>query len=202
LAEYVASDQLPQMTLESLLSKLSFPGNEKFSKDGQVAKVQELAGRVTQLTKTLGEMMDDPYNESLSEAARRMRLAREDTAQFVEQLRRARLISMSRDRVSILERARHLAEYAKMAGDHRLLELFDALPGTRQAELQGQAVRVAAEHGEGSQVQLREVLAMLNNAFVQWRYVYELPRSGTVHLQQAILAMHACRDVCLQAVKP
>jgi hypothetical protein len=51
-------------------------------------------------------------------------------------------------------------------------------------------------------VQLREVLAMLNNAFVQWRYVYELPRSGTVHLQQTILAMDACRDVCVRTVKP
>jgi hypothetical protein len=29
----------------------------------------------------------------------------------------ARLVSVSRDRVSIVERARHLAEYTKIAGD-------------------------------------------------------------------------------------
>ena len=63
-------------------------------------------------------------------------------------------------------------------------------------------MRVAAEHGEGPQVQLRDLLIMLNDAFVQWRYVYEVPRSGTVHLQQTILVMHAFRDVCVRAVMP
>lgn len=107
LAEYVTSDQLSQMALDSLMLKLSFSGNEKFSRDGQVAKVQELAGRVIELSETLQEMMSPEYIESLSEAAERMRLAREETAELLERLHRARLVSMDRDRVSILERARH-----------------------------------------------------------------------------------------------
>lgn len=94
----------------------------------------------------------------------------------------------------------HVVTSGSHAHQHKLLDLYDSLPDTRRTELQDQAVLVAAEHGEGPQVQLRNLLTMLNDAFVQWRYVYELPRSGTIHLQQTILVMHACRDVCARAV--
>jgi hypothetical protein len=96
----------------------------------------------------------------------------------------------------------HVVTTGSHAHEHELLDLHDTLPDARRAALQDQAVQVAAEHGEGPQVQLRSLLAMLNDAFVQWRNVYELPRSGTIHLQQTILVMHACRDVCVRAVKP
>lgn len=94
----------------------------------------------------------------------------------------------------------HVVTSGSHAHQHKLLDLYDSLPDTRRTELQDQAVLVAAEHGEGPQVQLRNLLTMLNDAFVHWRYVYELPRSGTIHLQQTILVMHACRDVCARAV--
>jgi len=95
----------------------------------------------------------------------------------------------------------HVVTTGSNAHAHKLLDLYDSLPDTRQTELQDQAVQVAAEHGEGPQVQLRTLMTMLNDAFVRWRYVYELPRSGIIHLQQTILVMHACRDVCERAVK-
>lgn len=85
---------------------------------------------------------------------------------------------------------------------HKLLQLYDALADMRRAELCAEAVQLASEHGEGPQVQFRDLLAVLNNAFEQWRYVYELPRSGFIHLQQTILVMHACRDVCVRAMQP
>jgi len=85
--------------------------------------------------------------------------------------------------------------------EHKLLDLYDALPDPRRAELCADTLRLAAEHGEGPQVQFRELIAMLNESFVRWRYVYEQERSGTIHLQQTLLVMHACRDVCVRAVR-
>jgi hypothetical protein len=86
------------------------------------------------------------------------------------------------------------------AWGHGLLKLHDSLPDPIKAELQADTVRLASEHGEGPTVQLRDLLAMLNRSFEQWRYVYELPKSGAIHFQQTILAMHACREVCNRAV--
>jgi hypothetical protein len=85
---------------------------------------------------------------------------------------------------------------------HKLVELYDALSSSYRTELCAEAVRLAPEHGEGPQVQFRDLLAMLNDAFERWRYVYELANSGEIHLQQTVLVMHACRDVCAHHVKP
>jgi hypothetical protein len=68
----------------------------------------------------------------------------------------------------------HVVATGSNAREHKLLELYDDLLSAQRAELQNQAVRVAAEHGEGPQVQLRDLLITLNDAFVQWRYVYEV----------------------------
>jgi hypothetical protein len=93
-----------------------------------------------------------------------------------------------------------------VAGDsrrgHPLLPLYDALPDARRAELCAEAALLASQHGEGPQVQFRELLTMLNSAFDRWRYFYEAANSGksTIHLQQTILVMHASRDVCARAV--
>jgi hypothetical protein len=103
--------------------------------------------------------------------------------------------------VEIFLKTLHVIDRGGHGREHKLLELYDALPDFRRSELCADAVRLAAQHGEGPQVQFRELLGMLNDAFVQWRYVYELPRSGTIHLQQTILVMHTCRDVCARAVK-
>jgi hypothetical protein len=93
----------------------------------------------------------------------------------------------------------HTVAGASVRG-HPLLPLFDALADTRRTELEAECVRLASEHGERPQVQFRDLLAVLNTAFEKWRYVYELPRSGAIHLQQTILIMHTCRDVCARAV--
>jgi hypothetical protein len=86
------------------------------------------------------------------------------------------------------------------AWGHELLKLHSSLPDPLKAELQAETQRFASEHGEGPGVQLLDLLAMLNQSFEQWRYVYELPKSGAIHFQQTILAMHACREVCKRAV--
>jgi hypothetical protein len=60
----------------------------------------------------------------------------------------------------------HVVATGSGAREHKLLHLYDALQSAQRAELQNQAVQVAAEHGEGPQVQLRDLLSMLNDAFV------------------------------------
>ena len=83
---------------------------------------------------------------------------------------------------------------------HKLVGLYDALPTADRDELCTEAVKLAEQHGEGPNVQFRQLLDPINEAFEQWRYVYELPRSGSIHFQRTILVMHACRDVCVRAV--
>lgn len=83
---------------------------------------------------------------------------------------------------------------------HKLLTLHDTLDSARQAELASDALRLAPEHGEGPQVKFRDLVTMLNNSFEQWRYFYEISRGGYIHLQQTILTVHTCRDVCWRVV--
>lgn len=83
---------------------------------------------------------------------------------------------------------------------HELLKLYDALPDNLKADLQSEAQKLAPTQGEMPDVQMRDMLAMLNESFEEWRYVYELPRSGEIHFRKTILAMHACREVCNRAV--
>jgi hypothetical protein len=94
----------------------------------------------------------------------------------------------------------HFAATGASSREHRLIELYDALPEASRNEIAARARRVAAEHGENPDVQFRDLLAMINEAFVTWRYVYELERTETVHLQQTMLVMHACRDACKRIV--
>jgi hypothetical protein len=101
--------------------------------------------------------------------------------------------------VEVFLKTLHVIATGSHPREHKLLELYDSLPPSRRTELCAEAVRLAAEHGEGPQVQFRDLLAMLNDAFVRWRYVFELSNSGPIHLQQTILVMHVCRDVCARA---
>lgn len=96
----------------------------------------------------------------------------------------------------------HVAAAGASAWEHKLLELFDTLPEARRDELSAETRLLGSQHGEGLQVWFRDLLIMLNDAFVKWRYVYEQAHSGTIHLQQTILVMHACRDVCTRVVHP
>ena len=83
---------------------------------------------------------------------------------------------------------------------HELLVLYDALPDALKIELQSEAQKLASEHGQAKDIEVRDLFAMLNEAFEQWRYVYELPRSGAINFHGTLLAMHASREVCKRAV--
>jgi hypothetical protein len=98
--------------------------------------------------------------------------------------------------VELYLKALYVAEEGDPPKEHSLLELFDGLPQTVRQKLAAEASALAHEHGETSGVQFRDLLTMLDQVFVKWRYVYELEHSGSLHLQQTILALHACHAVC------
>ena len=87
---------------------------------------------------------------------------------------------------------------------HKLVPLFDALPEQARVELVAAAQTFATGHGEvAGAVDFRALLAMLNDAFAKWRYIYEQEaHAGPIHLQRTILVMEACHDVCRRAVFP
>jgi hypothetical protein len=86
---------------------------------------------------------------------------------------------------------------------HKLVPLFDALPEARRAELGADAQRFAPAHGEvAGSVDFRALLTMLNDTFRKWRYVYEETHAGPIHLQQTILVMETCHEVCKRTVFP
>jgi hypothetical protein len=86
---------------------------------------------------------------------------------------------------------------------HKLVPLFDALPEARRADLNAAAQQFAPGHGEvAGKVDFRALLVMLNDTFRKWRYVYEEEQAAPVDLQQTILAMETCHEVCKQAVFP
>ncbi len=98
--------------------------------------------------------------------------------------------------VELFLKSLHVANREPRRG-HRLVRLFDTLPDARRAELIGDAQRFAPAHGEvAGAVDFRALLTMLNDTFRKWRYVYEETHAGPIHLQQTILVMETCHEVC------
>ena len=79
---------------------------------------------------------------------------------------------------------------------HELVKLFNALPAEALSEIQAVTPRCAANRALGEEPDLPTYLKNLNNTFVDWRYCYELERTGPVHIEPTIFVMEVLHESC------
>ena len=79
---------------------------------------------------------------------------------------------------------------------HELVKLHKALPAAAYAEIEVVTPRCAANRALGEEPDFSAYLASLNNAFVDWRYSYELERTGAVHIEPTIFVMEVLHKAC------
>jgi len=85
---------------------------------------------------------------------------------------------------------------SKPGRGHQLVKLFDALPETAARAIDQVSSRCAAERALGEAPRLRFYLQTLNSAFVEWRYCYELERTGTIAFEPTIFVMQVLHEAC------
>jgi hypothetical protein len=79
---------------------------------------------------------------------------------------------------------------------HELLKLFKALPAKALSEIQSVTPRCAANRALGEAPDFPGYLKALNSTFVDWRYCYELERTGPVHIEPTIFVMEVLHESC------
>jgi hypothetical protein len=87
---------------------------------------------------------------------------------------------------------------------HSLLTLYDALPADTRATIERVAVSFAPNYLQPEQLAkpfvFRDVITTLDNAFVEWRYAYELGRTPLVEIHPTIIVMATLHKVCQDVV--
>ena len=90
-----------------------------------------------------------------------------------------------------------LAEkHGKSLRGHELLKLYRALPKAALADIDSVIPRCAANRALGEVPDLLRYLTDLNNTFVEWRYCYEVERTGPVHIEPVIFVMEVFHESC------
>jgi hypothetical protein len=79
---------------------------------------------------------------------------------------------------------------------HELLKLHNALPSKALAEIEAVIPRCAANRALGQSPNFIAYLENLNDTFVEWRYLYELERTGPVHIEPIIFVMEVLHEAC------
>lgn len=79
---------------------------------------------------------------------------------------------------------------------HKLLKLYEALPSKAHSEIQMVTPRCAANRALEEEPDFPTYLENLNNAFVDWRYCYELEKTGLVHIEPTIFVMEVLHESC------
>jgi len=81
---------------------------------------------------------------------------------------------------------------------HKLVKLFDALPAQARETIKASVAKWGDRH-VADVAGVRSVLSDLNNAFVEWRYCYELERTNAVRIGATITAMKVLHEVCTES---
>ena len=90
-----------------------------------------------------------------------------------------------------------LAEkHGKSLRGHELLKLYRELPKAALADIDSVIPRCAANRALGEAPDLLRYLTDLNNTFVEWRYCYEVERTGPVHIEPVIFVMEVFHESC------
>lgn len=79
---------------------------------------------------------------------------------------------------------------------HELMKLYEALPSRANAEIKQVIPHCAANRDLGEPPNFIGYLQNLNNSFVEWRYSYELKKTGAVHIEPTIFVMEVLHEAC------
>jgi hypothetical protein len=79
---------------------------------------------------------------------------------------------------------------------HELVKLFKALPDKATLAIQSVTPQCAANRKLGEAPDIPRYLKELNSAFVDWRYCYELEKTGLVHIEPTIFVMDVLNEAC------
>ncbi|HET6329887.1 MAG TPA: hypothetical protein VFF76_03785 [Holophagaceae bacterium] len=74
---------------------------------------------------------------------------------------------------------------------HELTKLFHSLPESIRKRIHADYLKYAAANKISTPVSLEELLLANNDAFIKWRYSYELPSSNLFHIQDTVALMEA-----------
>lgn len=87
-------------------------------------------------------------------------------------------------------------KHGKALRGHTLVELHNALPEKAILEIESVMYQCAINRGMGNSFNFNDYLQDLNRSFVEWRYCYELERTGVVNIQQTIFVMEVLHEAC------
>ena len=79
---------------------------------------------------------------------------------------------------------------------HELVKLYEALPAPALAQIEAVTPKCAANRALGETPDFPVYLASLNSTFVDWRYSYELEKTGPVHIEPTIFVMEVLHEAC------
>ena len=87
-------------------------------------------------------------------------------------------------------------KHGKALRGHELVKLHLSLPTKAHLEINQVIPKCTANRVLGEQPNFTGYLQHLNDAFVKWRYSYELERTGTVHIEPTIFVMEVLHEAC------
>ena len=87
-------------------------------------------------------------------------------------------------------------KYGSAKRGHKLLVLYDQLPQEAVNEIRSASAKIAAETLPPIYYDPRQVLATLNSAFEDWRYMYEKDQLGPIHMQPTINVIKVLHQAC------
>ncbi len=79
---------------------------------------------------------------------------------------------------------------------HELVKLHQLLPSRAHIEINQVIPQCAANRALGEPPNFHGYLQHLNDAFVKWRYSYELERTSAVHIEPTIFVMEVLHEAC------
>jgi len=79
---------------------------------------------------------------------------------------------------------------------HELLRIFDSLPREAHQAIDA-AISVCKQKRKfDNDINFRQYISQLNNAFVEWRYCYEVSRTDEVQIEPTIFVMEVLHEAC------
>jgi HEPN domain-containing protein len=86
--------------------------------------------------------------------------------------------------------------HGKKLWGHELAKLFDNLPKAAVEELEAEVPAAAAGHNIDTGKSFRDCLHRVNDAFVDWRYLYEKQGTQEIRIPEVIFLMDVVHHAC------
>lgn len=88
------------------------------------------------------------------------------------------------------------AVHGKTLKGHALVKLFDNLPAAAVADLEAQTPAAAIGHQVAQGRSFRDCLHAVNDAFVDWRYLYEKSEIGEIKINEVVFLLDVAHHAC------